>query len=161
MVAAWYIPQPWGHVDFAAVVRPMLRVERPFGAGIDKTYIGCGVQFQRRRQAALVRLGQGLTSSGTLSSARRWAAISMPAAAAASAWSAIMTGNTLATGSTMVKPTRGFAGNIGYQHQWTPNWRSNVGVGIWHLDVPGLNGAVCPAASRATASGGCGLNLIW
>ena len=23
IVAAWYIPQPWGHVDFAAVVRPI------------------------------------------------------------------------------------------------------------------------------------------
>ena len=40
MVAAWYIPQPWGHVDFAAVVRPMLRVQTPFGAGVDRTYVG-------------------------------------------------------------------------------------------------------------------------
>ena len=49
MVGAWYIPQPWGHVDFAAVVRPMLRVETPFGApltsGVDRTYLGYGFAF--------------------------------------------------------------------------------------------------------------------
>ena len=51
-----------------------------------------------------------------------------------------------------------------------PELRSNIGAGIWHLDIPGLNGAVCPAASPASARGGCGLNeqlvmgkvnLIW
>ena len=81
-----------------------------------------------------------------------------------------MTGNTLLNGSTIVKPTIGYEGNISYRHRWTPELRSNIGVGIWHLDIPGLNGTVCPAASRATASGGCGLNeqlvmgqvnLIW
>ena len=45
LVAAWYIPQPWGHVDFATVVRPDLRVEQPFGAGVDRTYIGFGGAF--------------------------------------------------------------------------------------------------------------------
>ena len=81
-----------------------------------------------------------------------------------------MTGNTLLAGTTVVKPTNGYEGNISYQHRWTPELRSNIGAGIWQLDVPGLNGAVCPAASKATASGGCNLNeqlvmgkvnLIW
>src|SRR4051812_5318249 len=30
IVAAWYIPQPWGHVDFSTVVRPMLEVNEVF-----------------------------------------------------------------------------------------------------------------------------------
>ena len=25
LTAAWYIPQPWGHIDFSAVLRPQLR----------------------------------------------------------------------------------------------------------------------------------------
>ena len=81
-----------------------------------------------------------------------------------------MTGDTLLRGSTIVKPTSGYEGNISYRHVWTPELRSNIGVGVWHLDLPGVNGAVCPAASRAAAAGGCGLNqdmvmakvnLIW
>ena len=89
IVAAWYIPQPWGHVDFAAVVRPMLQVQESFGdVNIDKTYIGFGGAFQRRREAGLVRLGPAISSPGTSPAARRWAAICTRAAAASSAWSA-------------------------------------------------------------------------
>ena len=57
-----------------------------------------------------------------------------------------------------MKPTSGFSGNIAYRHQWTDTIRSNVGVGVWKLDINGLNGAVCPAASSLTGSGGCALN---
>ena len=38
--AAWYIPQPWGHVDFSAVVRPELQYKD--GRYVDKTDIGYG-----------------------------------------------------------------------------------------------------------------------
>ena len=81
-----------------------------------------------------------------------------------------LTAATLAANTTLVAPTSGFSGNIAYRHQWSPEWRSNIGGGLWHLDVPGLNGQVCPSASRASSSGGCGLNedlvmgkvnLIW
>ena len=69
-----------------------------------------------------------------------------------------LTGNTLANNAVLVKPTSGFSGNIAYRHQWTDVIRSNVGVGIWKLDINGLNGAVCPASSQNTAGGGCALN---
>ena len=41
LTAAWYIPQPWGHFDVSAVVRPALRISD--GVFVDKTYIGWGV----------------------------------------------------------------------------------------------------------------------
>ena len=42
ITAAWYVPQPWGHVDFSAVVRPTLRIEDGTGA-VDKSYVGWGI----------------------------------------------------------------------------------------------------------------------
>ena len=46
LTAAWYIPQPWGHVDFAGVIRPTLQFKDGFGTnGIEKNYMGWGVQF--------------------------------------------------------------------------------------------------------------------
>ena len=41
LTAAWYVPQPWGHFDVSAVVRPALRISD--GVFVDKTYTGWGV----------------------------------------------------------------------------------------------------------------------
>ncbi len=55
----------------------------------------------------------------------------------------------------------------GYRHQWTPNIRSNIGIGIYHEDINGLNGVVCNGQCRnsrggkcckAAGTAGCGLN---
>ena len=55
LTAAWYIPQPWGHVDFSAVLRPQLEVNN--GVNLAKTYVRLWRAFRRRLQAELVRLG--------------------------------------------------------------------------------------------------------
>jgi hypothetical protein len=169
MVAAWYIPQPWGHVDFAGVVRPLLRIQTPFGAGIDRTFIGYGFAFSGDVKPNWFgwnkdfftwnfAVGEGM---GRYLYAGSGSTVSLVSN---------LTGNSLIQGNTLIRPTRGWEGNISYRHEWTPELRSNIGAGIWHLDIPGLNGAVCPAASHATAGGGCGLNtelvmgkvnLIW
>ena len=36
LTVAWYIPQPWGHIDFGAVVRPDLHVKD--GGAVDRTH---------------------------------------------------------------------------------------------------------------------------
>ena len=169
MVASWYYPQPWGHVDFATVVRPTLRVEREFGRGIDKTYVGYGFNFSGDVKPRWFGWDKDYIVWGAVLGEAAGRYLYAGSGSSVGLVSNITTA-TLNSGSTIVKPTRGFSGRIGYQHEWTPNWRSNFGVGYWHLEVPGLNGAVCPAGSRATASGGCGLNtdlaegvanLIW
>jgi len=157
MVAAWYIPQPWGHVDFAAVWRPLLRVDTPFGQGIDKTYMGYGLAFSGDVKPRWFGWDRDFFTWNVVGGE------AMGRYLYAGSGSTIglitnLTGNTLVDGTTLVKPTRGFAGNIAYRHQWSPEWRSNIGVGYWTLDIPGLNGAVCPASSNATAGGGCNLN---
>ncbi len=169
LVAAWYIPQPWGHVNFATVVRPLLRVQTTYGAGVDRTYIGYGFAFSgdvkprwfgwdRDYFAWNFHTGEAM---GRYHYAGAGSSVSLVSN---------LSGNALANNSVLIKPTRGFAGNVHYQHRWSPEWRSNIGVGYWRLDIPGLNGAVCPGGSRATAGDGCGLNkelmmgkanLIW
>jgi hypothetical protein len=157
MVAAWYIPQPWGHVDFAAVARPLLRVQTPFGKGIDRTFAGYGFSFSGdvkprwfgwdkdyfiwsviggEAMGRYLYAGSG-TSVGLVSN---------------------MTVDTLNAGTTTVKPTRGYAGRIGYQHQWSPEWRSNIGVGYYRLDIPGV-GANTGALNKELTMGVA--NLIW
>jgi hypothetical protein len=169
MVAAWYIPQPWGHVDFAAVVRPLLRIQTPFGRGIDRTFTGYGFAFSGDVKPGWFGWDRdfftwqiaGGEAMGRYLYAGSGSSVSLVSN---------LSGNSLIQGNTLIRPARGWEGNISYRHVWTPELRSNIGAGIWHLDVPGLNGAVCPAASHATAGGGCNLNkelvmgkvnLIW
>ena len=169
LVAAWYIPQPWGHVDFAAVVRPALRVESAFGAGIDKTYVGYGLNFSGDVKPRWFGWNNDYFVWGFVVGEAMGRYLYAGGGSSTGLVSNI-TAATLTAGTTIVKPTRGFSGRLGYQHRWTPQLRSNAGVGYWRLDVPGLNGVVCPAASRGAATGGCNqneelamgvANLIW
>src|SRR5437588_8335109 len=43
VTAAWYIPQPWGHMDFSAVIRPTLQIKD--GLFVNRTFVGYGVHF--------------------------------------------------------------------------------------------------------------------
>jgi hypothetical protein len=172
---AWYIPQPWGHMDFSAVVRPVLEIKD--GAFIDRQYTGYGFHFggdvkpgwfgwardditwQFTYGDGIGRYMGGNTSEFSLVSNFGAAA---PATAAAAA-------------NILVKPTVSWGGNTGYQHRWTPTLRSNISAGIMHHDISNVGNAaagfVCPTrAAASTGAGGCGLNkelisseinLIW
>ena len=167
LTAAWYIPQPWGHMDFAAVVRPTLQVKD--GLFVDRAFTGYGLTFGGDVKPrwfgwdkdyivwgftagdAIGRyIGVG-SSTGTIGLVSNYT----PALAATAGGAA----------SIIVKPVRAFGGTVGYRHQWTPNLRSNIGVGIYHEDINGLNGAVCTGgssaaatAARAAGTAGCNLN---
>jgi hypothetical protein len=168
ITAAWYIPQPWGHVDFSAVVRPTLRIEDGTGA-IDKNYVGWGIYtggdvkprwfgWDRDFFTWQMIYGQamgGYAAAGSGNSNITIVSNFNPVPAA---------GTTLVTAANAIfKPTTTFGGNIGYRHYWAPNLRSNIGVGIHHEDINGMNGAVCRdgaanAATRRAGTAGCGLN---
>jgi outer membrane DcaP-like protein len=168
LTAAWYIPQPWGHMDFAAVVRPTLEVKD--GLFVDRNYVGYGGQFSgdvkphwfgwdRDYIAWHFAAGDGVgryigegSANGELGLVSNYtAALAVTAAGAA---------------NILVKPVVGWGATIGYQHRWSPTLRSNIGGGIRQEDIPGLNGAVCPvgptgstaAFNRNAGVGGCGLN---
>jgi hypothetical protein len=170
IVTAWYIPQPWGHVDFATVVRPMLEVNSVFlNRKFDRTFTGFGGAF-----SGDVKPGwfgwTGDFFTWAVAGGQAMGGYLYAGSTSVNSLVTNMTGNTLLAGTTVVKPTNGYEGDISYRHVWTPEWRSNIGAGMWHLDSPNVSGAVCPAASRATASNGCNLNrdlymgkvnLIW
>jgi hypothetical protein len=176
ITAAWYIPQPWGHVDFAAVVRPTLSIEDGTGA-IDKTFTGWGVQFSgdvkprwfgwnRDFFTWQVLYGQALGGFSSVGSGNGQVTLvsnfGAPGVTAANA---------------IFKPTTVFGGNIGYRHEWLPNLRSNIGVGVNHEDINTMRGVVCSGGTtaaqrtaRRVGTAGCGLNeeimtaavnLIW
>ncbi|HEY8871558.1 MAG TPA: DcaP family trimeric outer membrane transporter, partial [Stellaceae bacterium] len=174
--AAWYIPQPWGHMDFSAVIRPILEVKD--GAFVDRQYTGYGVHFGGSVRPAWFgwardyitwqfTYGDGIGRYMGGNTTEFSLVTNYPAAAPASA---------AAAANIIVKPTVSWGGNTGYQHRWTPTLRSNISAGILHHDISNVGNAaagfVCPARSAAAlaGTGGCGLNkelvsaelnLIW
>ena len=161
---AWYIPQPWGHVDFSGVVRPTLRVYNGLSgaAGIDKTYMGWGGSFNGDFKPGwfgwdkdfftwhvvggnaigpYINVGSGNSGIGLVSN---YGAAGVAAA------------------DTIVKPVTSFGGNIGYRHVWTPELRSNFGAGYYREDVTNINNSICPgvgtAAARTASGNGCAFN---
>ena len=162
LTAAWYIPQPWGHVMFASVVRPALRVQTPFGAGIDSHHIGYGLGFSGDvkprwfgwNRDYFIWSIHGGEAMGRYHYAGAGSSVSLISNLSAA---------TLTAGTVDVAPTRGYAGRIGYRHHWDhiglPQWRSNFGVGYWHLDVPRVRGGNPVAQNKELAMGVA--NLIW
>jgi hypothetical protein len=166
LTMAWYIPQPWGHMDFSAVLRPDLQIKD--GGFVDRSFTGYGANFSGDvkprwfgwdRDYIVWSFGAGDAMGRYLS-----ASSSVDTVGLVSNWTGITT--TQAAGnSVIVKPVREFGGAVGYQHHWTPTLRSNIGFGIYHEDINTLNGTVCSGGSsaaartaRQTGAAGCNLN---
>jgi hypothetical protein len=162
LTAAWYIPQPWGHMDFSAVLRPTLEAEDGTGA-IDQTFTGWGIHWG------------GDVKPGWFGWSRDYITWHAVYGDAIGSFMNIASGNSgiglvsnfgaVPAALTRIKPVRAFAGNIGYRHYWAPNIRSNIGVGIYHEDINGLNGLLCNGGSsvaaktaRQAGTAGCGMN---
>ncbi|MBV9827786.1 MAG: porin [Alphaproteobacteria bacterium] len=161
LTAAWYIPQPWGHVDFSAVIRPGMELND--GAFVNRDFIGYGGHFggdvkpnwfglnPKDDITWQVVYGDGI--GRYLNNNTNFAiATNYPAAGALTAASAA---------SVLARTTVEWGGEVGYQHWWADNLRSNVNAGINHHDinsnVVGCVGSPL-AAPKATGAGACGLN---
>ena len=170
LTAAWYIPQPWGHVDFAAVVRPTLQFKDGFGAnGIERNYVGWGVQlsgdvkpgwFGWNRDFITWHIGGGEAVGRYISAGSGNSTIGLVSNYGAPG---VIPNTASAPGNILIKPVVAWGGNVGYRRQWLPNLRSNIGIGIYHEDINTLRGVVCggpggPGTAKATGAGGCGLN---
>jgi hypothetical protein len=179
LTAAWYIPQPWGHMDFSAVLRPTLQIKD--GTFVDRQYVGYGLHFSgdvkpgwfgwsRDYITWQFTYGDGIGRYMAGNSTEFSLVSNYPAAQITGA------GGAAAAANVIVKPTVSWGGNTGYQHRWTPTLRSNISAGILHHDISNVGNAgggfVCPARSAAAlaGTGGCGtnkelitseLNLIW
>jgi hypothetical protein len=171
---AWYIPQTWGHVDFAAVVRPDLQIKD--GLFVDRSYMGYGLHFSgdvkpgwfgwtRDYITWAFTWGDGIGRYLGGNTSEFALITNYPTAAPASA---------AAAANILARTTVSWGGNTSYQHRWLPNLRSNVAFGIQHHDITNVGnraaGFVCSGPSRFSGGGGCGLNkelvtaevnLIW
>jgi Porin subfamily len=175
LTAAWYIPQPWGHLDMSLVYRPTLQLKD--GLFVDKTLSGYaghiggdvkpgwfgwakdGFTFHMLGGENIGRYLGGNTSMFSVVS--NYPAIAPTTAAAAQA--------------VVLRSSFAFGANASYTHWWTDNIRSYVGGGIQHHDVPvnlrtvagGAtpgstgNSPVCSGGisnAQLQGLGGCGLN---
>ena len=168
LTAAWYLPQSWGHLDISAVIRPGLDVTD--GKFFARDFVGYGGHFgmsfrpgwfgwaKDTFNGQLVvgeALGSFLNSSGNFSLATNYGAPGKYGAFGGPTTAA-------AAGSVLVRPTFEWGGEMGYQHWWAPNLRSNISFG--------LNSHTIPTALVASAGNFNGMNktlktfhtnLIW
>jgi Porin subfamily/DcaP outer membrane protein len=172
---AWYIPQSWGHADFAAVYRPTLEMKD--GAFVNRTFSGYGLHFSGDVKPRWFgwdkdyiiwnfSYGDGLGRYMAGNSTEFSIISNYPVAAPATA--------ALAR-DVFARTTISWGGQVAYQHWWTPTLRSNAGFGILHHDIPNIGntaaGFVCQGqAAQLAGTGNCGLNkeliatevnLIW
>ena len=175
---AYYVPQPWGHVQFSAVARDLdiqdgkflsrefvgwgLNLSgdvKPRWFGWDRDYITWSVTGGQGigrylNQGGDIALATNLASTGaaTVCTAPGAQPINVTAAACFGPGSA---------SNVIVKPITAFGGTVSYQHRWMPNLRSNIAFGILHQDVPSnLIGATQSAAVNKELIS-THLNLIW
>ncbi|HEX3863031.1 MAG TPA: porin [Stellaceae bacterium] len=161
LTAAWFIPQPWGHVDYSAVVRPGLEMKD--GMFVNRSFVGWGVHFggdvkpgwfNMPKDDIIFHFTYGNAIGRYLNSSSHFALVSnYPALSANAPTSAAAAANVL------INPTVEWGGEIGYQHWWMSNLRSNINMGIQHHDIS-TRAAGCSAFSAAAlaGTGNCGLN---
>jgi Porin subfamily len=148
LTAAWYLPQPWGHLDFSAVVRPGLDVTD--GKYFAKDYVGYGGHFGMDVKPGWFGwakddfifhivggngIGSYINSSSSAALATNYGTagtyntFNAPAAAGTAAAAALIHFKTIGE----------VGGEIGYQHWWLDNLRSNVNAGMEFINIPAVN----------------------
>jgi hypothetical protein len=139
---AYYLSRPWGHFDISAVVRPGLDVED--GAFLSRHFIGFGGHIGMDIKPGWFgwvkddftfhitggnALGRYLSSNTNFALATNYGApgaygsFGGPTSAASAA-------------AILVKPTFEWGSEIGYQHWWLDNLRSNINAGFNAHNIP-------------------------
>ncbi len=131
--AAWYFPQPWGHLDVSGVVLPGLDVDD--GKFVSRDFVGYGGHIGADLKpgwfgwvkddfTAQFELGQGMgeyLNASTSASLQTNYTLTPATAAAASL--------------VIINPVTEIGGQLGYQHWWADNLRSTVVGGIEGINL--------------------------
>jgi len=155
---ASYWSQPWGHVDFRLVGRD-LKVND--GRFIDKSYLGYGGGVSADVKPAWFGWNKDdITVQFTAGNGiGRYLNDSTNAALATNYQATLL--NQATANSIIFKPITSFGGQLGYQHWWLPNLRSNLVYGYAYYDVPSqLIGASQSVNQNQRLQTGH-VNLIW
>jgi hypothetical protein len=174
ITAAYYIPQPWGHFDLSGVVRPGIDVDD--GKFFAKNYIGygghVGLDFKpgwfgwvkddfTLHFTAGDTIGPYVNSSTNFDLATNYGTPST--ATSAGTYGGVNGPTTAAAAAAIIfKPTQEMGSELGYQHWWTDNLRSNINAGFnAHYGIPiKLVGATQAAAINKELITSHA-NLIW
>jgi hypothetical protein len=169
LTAASYWAQPWGHVDFAGILRPL---DVNDGHFIARQYVGYGGHFsgdvkpgwfgwQKDDFLFSFVAGEALGnySSGGWSSAVPLATNFTVATACATPRPGCTGG--MAASNVLFDTVFGYSANGGYQHWWTPNLRSTIAAGFAHQDVNSQLIGPMQASTATKEQWNAFVNLVW
>jgi hypothetical protein len=184
--AAWYMPQPWGHVDFSAVLRPS--IDMTDGKFFSHQFVGYGGHFGMDIKPGWFgwvkddftmhveggdMIGPYVNSTTNFDVATNYGAPGTSAAVPGTYGGFNGPTSALAASQIRFSTTQEIGANVGYQHWWLDNLRSNINGG-WqsHFGIPiklvNANGTAAGAASTGGQAASINkeiftahVNLIW
>ena len=169
LTAASYWSQPWGHMDFSAMLMPLFVND---GRYVSDKFLGYGGHFSGDVHpgwwgynkddflfSAVIGEGIGPYSSGGLNTAFSLAS-NFSVTTSCATPTPTCTGLAAAS-NILVKPIFGYSMNGGYQHWWTPNLRSTIAAGNWQQAVQSQ--LIGPTESNAAnkQQWNAFINLVW
>jgi hypothetical protein len=169
LTAASYWAQPWGHVDFAAVLVPL---DVNDGRYISRKFIGYGGHFsgdvkpgwfgwQKDDFLFSFVAGQAIgnySSGGWSLSAPLATNFTVPTSCATPQPGC--TGG-MAASNVIFKPIFNYSVNGGYQHWWLPNLRSTIAAGMAHQDMSSQLIGPTQAIAVNKEQWNAFVNLVW
>src|SRR6516165_4706072 len=173
---ASYWAQPWGHVDFAGIITPMNVNDGKF---ISRNYLGYGGHFSGdvkpfstapfglpgtwEKDDLLFSFvaGEGIGNyiSGGWSSAVALATNFTVPTSCATQTVGCTGGN--AASNVLFKQVFGYSANGGYQHWWSPQWRSTIAAGIAHQDMNSQLIGPSAASTATKEQWNAFANIVW
>jgi hypothetical protein len=170
LTIANYWSQPWGHIDFAGVLRFYNIAD---GTHIDQQFMGYGGHISGDVHprwwgynkddflfSFVAGEANGQYASGGLASFFPLATNFTVATACAQPIPGKCTGQ-FAASNILFKPIFAFSTNGGYQHWWTPTLRSTIAAGVAQEDVSSQLIGPSAAASTNKQLWDAFVNLVW
>jgi porin-like protein/outer membrane DcaP-like protein len=166
---ASYWAQPWGHVDFAALLNPLNYNDGKF---IDRTFLGYGGHISGDVKPGWFGWSKDdflfsfVAGDGIGNYASGGEATLIPMATNFTVTTACATpqpgcAGGMAASNIIFKPVFGYSANGGYQHWWTPNLRSTFAAGFAHQDVSSQLIGPTQAISNNKELWNAFVNLVW
>src|SRR5271167_1882398 len=169
LTAASYFSQPWGHVDFSAILMPLFVNDGRF---VSQDFLGYGGHFSGDVHpgwfgwqkddflfSAVVGEALGSNTSGGLANGFSLAS-NFSVATSCATPTPTCTG--LASASNIIiKPIFGYSMQGGYQHWWLPNLRSTIAAGNWQQAVSSQLIGPTEANSANKQQWNAFINLVW
>jgi len=169
LTAASYWAQPWGHVDFAAMLNPLNYNDGRF---VDRTFLGYGGHFSGDVKPGWFGWSKDdflfsfVAGDGIGNYVSGGEATLAPIATNYSVLTACATPQGTCTGgmaasNIIFKPVFAYSANGGYQHWWAPNLRSTIAAGIAHQDIQSQLIGPSQAISVNKELWNAFVNLVW